>query len=119
MALYFHENNHEDEVKWSTVSSLLDFKSNVDEGKKVIVDIVDFDFFIKSLNQRIKLIKMDVEGVEIEIINKLLDTGTIFLIDKLVVETHEDKIPELKQSTGLLKKRIKQMGIKNIDLNWV
>lgn len=119
MALYFHENSHEDEVKWSTGSSLLDFKSNVDEGKKVIADIVDFDFFIKSLNQRIKLIKMDVEGVEIEIINKLLDTGTIFLIDKLVVETHEDKIPELKQSTGLLKKRIKQMGIKNIDLNWV
>jgi FkbM family methyltransferase len=30
MALYFHENSHEDEVKWSTGSSLLDFKSNVD-----------------------------------------------------------------------------------------
>ena len=119
MALYFHENSHEDEIKWSTGSSLLDFKSNVDKGKKVIVDIVDFDFFIKSLNQRIKLIKMDVEGVEIEIINKLLDTGTIHLIDKLVVETHEGKIPELKQSTDLLKKRIQQMGIQNIDLNWI
>ena len=48
-----------------------------------------------------------------------------FILNKNVVcynkgvYSRQDKIPELNQSTDLLKKRIKQMGIKNIDLNWV
>lgn len=117
--LYFHKNSSQDEVYWSTGSSLLEFKGNVDKNKNQLVELVDLDNFIINLNKKVDLLKMDVEGVEIEILNKLIDTGTIYKIDYIFVETHEKKIPELKSSTKSLRERIKFQKLSNINLDWI
>ena len=62
---------------------------------------------------------MDIEGSEIDVVNKLIDDKTYKLIDELLVETHEKKIPTLYKSTNLLRQKIKTQKISNINLNWV
>ena len=117
--LYLHVNSDEDEVLWSTGSSMLEFKSNVDNNKKVMVETVDLDEFIINLGSDVRFVKMDVEGVEIEIINKLIDSNTIQKIGFLVAETHEHKIPELVDPTQKLRERLVNDKIDNVDLDWI
>lgn len=118
--LYFHEHSDEDEITWSVGSSLLDFKNNVLKNKKHMVETIDLADFIKSLNRPIDLIKMDIEGVEIDVINHLIESDCMGLIKHMFVETHDHKIPELKESTDLLRKRIKELRlVEKINLNWI
>lgn len=117
--LYFHEFSDKDEVHWSTGSSLLDYKGNILKEKYVEISVIDISEFIRSLNSRIKLLKIDVEGVECSIVKKLINTGVINKIDYLFVETHDHKIPELKSETDELRQMIKTMKLMNINLDWI
>ena len=119
MRLYLHQRASENQVHWSPGSSLLEFKGNVDPAAFVQVEVVDLAQFIANLASEIKVVKMDVEGVEYQIIHHLIDTGVIEKIEYLLVETHEEKNPELRLAAKKLKKRIAREGITNIDLGWV
>lgn len=119
LKLYSHENSDEDEVMWSTGSSLMESKGNVRKDKFYEVEVIDLAEFIKDLNKRVKLLKIDVEGVEHKILNKLINTGVYRNIDLIVAETHEDRIPEIKEEITNLKNRIKKNKIKNIKLDWI
>ncbi|MGQ9655436.1 MAG: FkbM family methyltransferase, partial [Thermodesulfobacteriota bacterium] len=116
--LFLHERSDEDEVHWSTGSSLLAFKSNVLKEKFVEVDVIDLCEFIESLNHRVRILKMDVEGVECAILRKMINTGIIEKIDYAFVEMHDRKIPELRAETDEVRQLIGRKGIGNIDLNW-
>jgi len=117
--LYLHEKSQEDQVKWSTGSSFLSGKPNVDSTKSVEVEVVKLSSFINDLDQDIRLLKMDVEGLEYEILDDLINTGVINKIQTVLVETHEHKIPELKEDAQRIRKIIQQKELKNIDLDWV
>ena len=118
MKLYLHENSDKDEIHWSTGSSLLDFKGNILKEKHVEVEIIDLCEFIVSLNHHVRILKMDVEGVECGIIKRMINTGVIDKVGYVFVETHDHKIPELKQETNMIRELIKEKGIKNINLDW-
>lgn len=118
MKLYLHENSDDDEILWSTGSSLLDFKGNVLREKYVEVEIIDLCEFIESLNRRIRILKMDIEGIECRVLEKMIGTGVIEKIDYAFVETHDHKIPELKAETNSIRELIKTRGIRNINLDW-
>ena len=118
MKLYFHKNSDKDEVYWSTGSSLLAFKGNVLADKYVEVEIVDLCEFIETLNHRVRVLKMDVEGVECGILEKMIHTGLINKIDYAFVETHDHKIPELKAETNAIRELIKTRKVENINLDW-
>lgn len=118
MRLYSHENSGKDEVYWSTGSSLLDFKGNVLKDKYEEVEIVDLCEFIESLDGRVRILKIDVEGVECGILKKFINTGVIDRVDYTFVETHDHKIPELAAETNEIRELIRKKNIKNIDLNW-
>lgn len=116
--LYLHENSDKDEIHWSTGSSLLDFKGNIRKDKYIEVEIIDLCEFIESLNRNVKVLKMDVEGVECKILKKIINTGVIEKIGYAFVETHDHKIPELKHETDMIRELIKVKGLKNISLDW-
>ncbi len=118
MKLYFHENSDKDEIHWSTGSSLLDFKGNILTEKHVEVEIIDLCEFILSLNHHVRILKIDVEGVECGIIKKIIDTGAFDNVDYIFVETHDHKIPELKAETNMIRELIKGKRIENINLDW-
>ena len=117
--LYMHENSDDDEVYWSTGSSLLEYKGNVSSEKYIDVGVVDLCEFIESIKQRVKVLKMDVEGVECAILKKMIEKGITNNIDHIFVETHEQKIPELAAETNHIRELIAKNNIRNINLDWV
>jgi FkbM family methyltransferase len=118
MKLFLHERAIEDQLYWSTGSSLLANKTNVNEKKYVEVDVVDLAKFIEDLGRPVKLLKIDVEGAEFAILDRLIEMELIQNIDLILVETHEDRIPELRQQSAITRARIKDLGCFNVDLNW-
>ncbi len=62
---------------------------------------------------------MDIEGSEIDILNKIIDKDLHKKIDFIFVETHERFSHSLGIETAKLKLRIKKLKIKNINLDWV
>ncbi len=117
--LYLHEHAANDPVYWSTGSSLLSVKSNVREDTYVEVELVDLAAFIRGLGRRVRLLKMDVEGMEAPILKRLIDEGIIDLIDHVFVETHDDRIPSLRQETDEIRRLIVEKGLRQIDLGWI
>lgn len=90
-----------------------------DEAETVEVECVDLAEFIQSLG-RVALLKMDIEGAEIPVLNRLLDTRIIDRVEIAVVETHERLSPELAAATGKLRERIATSGLSDrIRLDWI
>ncbi|NPV85829.1 MAG: FkbM family methyltransferase [Anaerolineae bacterium] len=116
--LYLHKQAAEDPVKWSTASSLLVFKRNINPQNFVEIELIDLAQFILHLQQDVKVLKMDVEGIECPIVNHLIDSGAIQHIRHLLVETHDQRIPELKEETDALRLRIQRERRHNINLDW-
>jgi len=116
--LYFHKSSDEDEVKYSQGSSLVVEKPNVRSDKRTKVEVIDLTKFIANLNSQIRLVKIDVEGVEDRIVTALVERGTIRKIDFVFVETHERKIPELVAPIKRLKKLLRENCVKNVNLDW-
>lgn len=117
--LYLHIHAAENQVGWSQGSSLLATKSNVNPDTFAEVTAVDLAEFILGLGQTVRVVKMDIEGVEGCVIRRLLDSGAIAQIGHLLVETHDGRIPELRAETDALRDRIDREGRTNIRLDWV
>lgn len=114
--LFFHERAAEDPVGWSTGSSLLSTKPNVGEDG-VIVEVAAIAPFLRGF-ERVRVLKIDVEGTECDIINHLMDDGAANLVDVILVETHDDKFPALRGDTDRLRARIRREKRTNIHLDW-
>lgn len=115
--LYFDKRSGQDHVKWSIRSTLLAEKPNADPEAFSEVEIVDLAEFVRSLVKPIGMLKMDIEGAEVAVLNKLVDLGLTSKIRHIMVETHE-RFPTLKESTEALRERVKLLKLANIDLDW-
>ena len=119
MKLYFHSEFDGYNIPWSVGSSIIKEKDNVNSDNYTVVDLIDLSAFIADLNSSIKVLKIDIEGAEIEVLNSLIDSGQYKNIDKILVETHETKIASQINELKTLRNRIKSEGINNINLNWL
>ena len=99
-------------------SSLLDYRSGTNKPF-VEIKVIDFINHINKQKKDISLLKMDIEGSEIEILNKIIDLNIHDKIKYIFVETHERFSHKLSLKTAKLKLRIKNLNIKNINLDWV
>ena len=97
-------------------SSLFADKKNVDGAKGIEIKIRDFVEFINELDGKIALIKIDVEGAEVPLLEKLLNAEARKRIGHVFVETHERDIPAIAARTRAL--RQKTRGSKNPAVNW-
>ena len=61
---------------------------------------------------------MDVEGVECRILRKIINSGIIDEIDYIFVETHDHKVPELREETDAIRALIQNRKYVNINLHW-
>lgn len=108
--LYLHKDSNLVLQDLSESSSLLKSKLNVSD--KIFEEIQEIDFaeYLKNINTRIEIMKIDIEGYEIELINHLLDNRSLENIEKIYVETHEQKFTDLALPTKSLKARILSEG---------
>lgn len=118
-SFFLHEDLGPETLKTANGSSLLDFKGNVDTAAPVEVETIDLAEFLQSLDTKVTVLKIDIEGAELEVVNRLLDTGAYDVAEQILVETHERKIPELAERTEALRKRIADLGLtERINLEW-
>lgn len=118
MPLYLHKQARENQLKWSVGSSIVASKGNIDHENQVKSEFIDLAEFINNFGREVGLIKMDIEGAEIEVLNRLLDSGAVKKVKWILVEAHDKRMPELKEATDKLRQRIKREKIKNINFNW-
>ena len=117
--LYLQVEAAGNQLTWSVGSSLLAAKPNVDPEAFVDVETVDLDAFLAGLRQDIDLLKLDVEGTEIEILERLLESGRLAAIDHVLVEMHDRRIPGLEQRGAALRARLDTPAYRHVYLDWV
>ena len=122
LKFYHHELSKQNEIYWSTGNSLLQEKSNVNKDDYEIVECIDFVEFINSLvskENQIDLIKIDIEGAEVELINYIIDSGSIDNIKQIICEVHDKKYKFLSEKTNLLRQKIIDNNLSDkINLDW-
>lgn len=103
----------------STRSSSL-FSTRYSNDKPVYdVSVVDIVKFLRGLNEKILVLKMDIEGAEAECLEAILDARLHESIGRILVETHERFSPELSLKISKIRSRVADEGINNINLDWV
>ncbi len=117
--LFFHKDARENEEFWSFASSIFSQKGNVDPGHSAEVELIDLAEFIEKLGKPVALLKIDIEGAECEVLEKFLDKELYKRVKLTLVETHDRKIPGLKEKTDGIRNRIRERGITNIRLSWL
>ncbi|MFA4995357.1 MAG: FkbM family methyltransferase [Bdellovibrionales bacterium] len=118
--LYFHQKHQENPVLWSTGSSLLAEKTNVNQSQYHEVEAVNLSRFIKELGAPVHILKIDIEGAEYDLVNALIDSGALSNVRHVLVETHAHKIPSLQPADKNLRAKIKALNLESkIDLDWV
>ena len=117
--LYLHQHANEDQVKYSTGSSTAADKNNVDRNNFMVVGMVGISDFIKSLDKPVSMLKIDVEGTEADILNDLFDSGLIYEIKQIFVETHEEKVPSSREPMILIRERIEKEALEHVHLEWI
>lgn len=118
-SLYLHELHKENAVAYSSGSSLKSEKTNVLKDEAVQVRTIDLARFIQELGTPVYLVKMDIEGAEVDVIPHLIRKGAFDRIEHAVVETHEKKNPMLVSATNDMRALIEQEGLTaRVRLDW-
>jgi FkbM family methyltransferase len=108
--------------EWDALDATVASSFNVDGKVQTTSSVrcISLSDLILSLQRPVKLVKMDIEGSEIEVLNSLLDSKAIDLIELAVVETHEKQQPALTSATSALRGRISEAGLEaKIRLDWI
>ena len=109
--LYLHKDTGALDYDLSESSSLLRDHVNVSPRFTQAVTEIDFAEFLLGLGRRVHLIKIDIEGFEIALVNHLLDKSALRRVDRVYIETHEDFLPDLAGKTRAMKKRIAKLNL--------
>lgn len=84
------------------------------------VQVVDLARYIKELGDaNLYFLKIDVEGAEFGILEKLITEKLYTKIKYIACETHERFFSDGEERMNKMRKLIKEKGIKNIFLDWV
>lgn len=84
------------------------------------IQVVDLVRYIKELGDaNIYFLKIDVEGAEFGILEKLIAEDLHTKIKYIACETHERFFSDGEEKMQKIRKLIREKGIKNIFLDWV
>ena len=91
-----------------------------DDSNAVEVEVVDIISFIEDLDRDVRIIKMDIEGAEWEVMNRLIDHPVLSRIDCIFVETHERIDPaKYVPMFEALQDRAEAISKPYINLYWI
>ncbi|ARJ56750.1 FkbM family methyltransferase [Campylobacter cuniculorum] len=85
-----------------------------------VIDLIDFiENEILKHHSQIYFLKLDVEGVEFEILERLIATKLYQKIRFIACEIHEYMFEDGETKLSSIQKQIKEQKIENIFLDWV
>jgi len=118
ISLYRSKEFQDDPGRASQSSSIIAEKRNIDSSSGIDVPVVDFVRWLEALDSDVALIKMDIEGAEVALLERLMDAPVLSRVDAIFVETHESRIPELAARTEALRARAARLPHPVINLDW-
>ena len=117
--LYRHAQFKNDPTSYSESSSVIGGKMNVSEENAVEVRQIDFIRYLEDLDEEIAILKIDIEGAEVDLLESLLKRPDILArIDHIFAETHETRIPSHKQRVDALYVKAQNIERPYINLSW-
>ena len=103
----------------SQSSSVIASKSNVTQDGAIEVRQIDFIGYLEDLDEDIGVLKMDIEGAEVDLLEALFDRPDILKrIGYIFAETHETGIPGHEPRVTALRERARPMKQPIINLYW-
>lgn len=103
----------------SQSSSVVAGKSNVTQEDAIEVRQIDFIGYLEDLDEDIGVLKMDIEGAEIDLLEALFDRpGILKRIGYIFAETHEARIPGHEPRVTALRERARSMTQPRVNLYW-
>lgn len=117
--LYRHVRFDKNPEFYSRSSSIVSSKNNVKTENAVEVRQVDFIKYLEDLDEDIGILKIDIEGAEVELLEALFNRPDIMKrIDYIFAETHENRIPGHEQRVNALRKLALEIKRPRINLDW-
>ncbi|MBE1208097.1 FkbM family methyltransferase [Aminobacter carboxidus] len=98
-------------------SSLLETHEHA-SGSQLEVEVIDLVQFLRDLREPVSVIKMDIEGAEVECLEVLFESGIYRNIGSMLVETHDRLFPHLSGRLDRIRDRIAAEQLSHISLDW-
>ena len=117
--LYRHARFDIDPALYSEASSVIAEKRNLKEEDAVEVRQIDFIRYIEGLDEEVGVLKIDIEGAEVDLLESMLDRPDVLArIDNIFAETHESGIPAHKPRVNALYEKARSIERPYINLSW-
>jgi len=117
--LFRHPEFSEDPIANSQSSSIISDKSNISHEEFFEVPQIDVIDFIRNLDGEVGVLKVDIEGAEVELFETLFDQPDVMSrIAYVFAETHETKIPGHEPRVAALRAQADKISKPIIDLTW-
>jgi FkbM family methyltransferase len=100
-------------IRDSESSSILSEKENVNSANYFEVECVNLISLLQSFPAPVRLMKMDIEGAEVEILESIVEHGCEGLIEYAFIETHDRSIPSLADRTERVRLKLEQLDPKS------
>lgn len=96
-------------------------KAAILEEEVAVIDLATYmkSHFPPGNTPPIRLLKIDIEGAEFDLLEKIINEKIFKLCKHIVVETHERMFPDGGKKLARLKAMISEHGADNISLDWV
>ncbi len=108
-----------DPTRHSAANSIVHASGPMSDENSVPVEVVDFPAFLTSLDRDIRILKIDIEGAEWDLMEALLDAPVLSRIDCIFVETHERVDPARNiPRFNALNRRVMALDRPYINLFW-
>ena len=114
--LFRHKDFAENPASRSESSSILSSGSYLNTENSVEVRQVNFLRYLEELGANVGVLKIDIEGAEIDLLEALFDRPDLLdRIDYIFAETHEEAMPDLASRARAIRERAKQIIRPEID----
>jgi hypothetical protein len=97
---------------------VLSEKRNVDASAPLEVQEVDFARWLGDLDAEVAVVKIDIEGAEVALLERLFDAPAFARVGHVFVETHESRLPHLAARTEALRARAAGMTRPVVNMDW-
>ena len=116
-ALLRRHKEFESNPEYLTISSSIVDRPNVDDQNSEQVRVINLIEKIEKFQGEISILKLDIEGSEVPILQSLLDSGLHQKVKFIFVETHERFSHQIAWKTAQLRARLKKNHLSHINLD--